>query len=344
MNGAGHVRLGTVSSDQERGAPSFGDLFDDPDSPESPALPAQADPTSVPLASTDVPAALPDELHDDLVTGHDLDHESDEASHLVAGFEHAGDDDTADEPATGYDSVMIAPLSGIDADHPDGAADMRPAGGTASPANSPDAVQVPAAAGVLAAAQATRRGAGESWDGVVDPAVSSAPATRVDTGRLYRSSGAEGPATLDAIPAIDPSYSPAHRVEAVAEPVAAGTTGGLTYTGVAVVVIATTVVVAFVEALLRKEIGVLTGVALLASSVYAALVVRRVDIWAAVVIPPLAFLVATLTAGQITQTRTGHFFIDQGSLLLLVLGRNALWVLGTTLVCLAIVLVRRRRT
>lgn len=315
-----------MSSDQERGAPSFGDLFDDPDSTETPEAPVAETPPApvspVTPAVVDAPAPA-----DDLVTGHDLDHESDEASHLVAGFEH-----TDDDASSGYDSVMIAPLAGILSDHPD-----QPDADAVARERSAGVSVAPAAAAATAAA-----GSGP-WDGVVDPAISSAPAARVDTGRLYRSSGAEGPATLDAIPAIDPDYQPARRVEAVAEPRTSTRGGGLTYTGVAVVVIAVTVVVAFVEALLRKEIGVLTGVALLASSVYAALVVRRADIWGAVVIPPLAFLAATLTAGQLTQTRTGHFFIDQGSLLLLVLGSNALWVLGTTLVCLAIVLVRRRR-
>ena len=339
-----------MSSDQDRGAPSFGDLFDDPDSSDVPDAPALAptptadtgagdhhsEPQTDQVSVARNPQAPPTtiEVSDDLTTGHDLEHESDEASHLVAGFEH-DDSGSDDPPAPGYDSVMIAPLAGVMLENSDAA--------TPPAADRPAPVTVAPAAGVLAAARATQQSTGKSWDGVVDPAISSAPAARVDTGRLYRSSGAEGPATLDAIPAIDPSYTAAQRVEAVADRRTSLRTGGLTYPGVAVVVIATTVVVAFIEALLRKEIGVLTGVALLGSSVYAALVVRRVDIWAAVVMPPLAFLVATLTAGQLTQTRTGHFFIDQGSLLLLVLGRNALWVLGTSLVCLVIVLVRRRR-
>ena len=339
-----------MSSDQDRGAPSFGDLFDDPDSSDVPDAPGLAptptadtgagdhhsEPQTDQVSVARNPQAPPTtiDVSDDLTTGHDLEHESDEASHLVAGFEH-DDSGSDDPPAPGYDSVMIAPLAGVMLENSDAA--------TPPAADRPAPVTVAPAAGVLAASRATQQSTGKSWDGVVDPAISSAPAARVDTGRLYRSSGAEGPATLDAIPAIDPSYTAAQRVEAVADPRTSLRTGGLTYPGVAVVVIATTVVVAFIEALLRKEIGVLTGVALLGSSVYAALVVRRVDIWAAVVMPPLAFLVATLTAGQLTQTRTGHFFIDQGSLLLLVLGRNALWVLGTSLVCLVIVLVRRRR-
>jgi hypothetical protein len=105
-----------------------------------------------------------------------------------------------------------------------------------------------------------------------------------------------------------------------------------------------TVLVAFAEALIRHEIGWLTGLALLVSSVYAAVAVRRTDIWAAVVIPPLAFLVALLTAGQLTILgKSGSLPVREGALLFVSLATNAPWILGTTLVCLVIVLVRRRR-
>ena len=180
----------------------------------------------------------------------------------------------------------------------------------------------------------------------MDPAVSSAPAARVDTGRLYRSAGAEGPATLDAIPAIDPAHSPSRRAEPPEERPAELRSGdrGLTYSGVVVIVVGATVLVALAEALLRKEIGAITGVALLVSSVYSAVVVRRADIWAAVVIPPLAFLVAVLTAGQLTILgKSGGLLVREGALLFVSLATNAPWILGTTLVCLVIVLVRRRR-
>ena len=178
------------------------------------------------------------------------------------------------------------------------------------------------------------------------------PAGRVDTGRLYRSSGAEGPATLDAIPAIDPGRAPAAAVATAdaARPAAKAAKtasvargAGLTYSGVVVVVVAATVVAAFVEALLRHQIGWLTGLALLVSSVYCAVVVRRPDIWAAVVVPPLAFLVASLTAGQLTLDQTGSLLIREGYGLFRNLAVNAPWILGTTLICLAIVLVRRKR-
>jgi hypothetical protein len=301
-----------VSSDHGPGAPSFGDLFEDPDSPLAPAQPAAA-PAPVVAAAGAVtpepvvvtPTAPADEAADR--AAHDLDHESSEASHLVAGFE--SDDDPVVPPARD-EPIEVAPV-----------------------------VAAAAAAGVSVPAS--------PWDGTVDRSVSSAPAGRVDTGRLYRSAGAEGPSTLDAIPAIDPARVPARRVDVVADEkpdAVRSAQRGLTYSGVVVIVIGVTVLVALAEALLRNEIGMLTGIALLVSSVYCAVVVRRADIWAAVVIPPLAFLVALLTAGQLTiRAKTGGLLVREGALLFVSLATNAPWILGTTLVCLVIVLVRRRR-
>lgn len=337
-----------MSSDQGTGAPSFGDLFDDPDAPETPVSPAAvagraAPATDAPAASTPsrpTPAAedgrAPEEPVD-LVSGHDLDHESAEGAHLVAGFEQGSDDEPegTEEPGRSpYDSVMIAPLAAAMAVEGRGTPPVAGGSVTVAPATGAAPLgRTPVPPVTVAPAP---------WDGNVDRAVSSAPAPRVDTGRLYRSSGAEGPATLDAIPAIDPDYSPAQRIEAAVVPAAKGTSG-LTYTGVAVVVVSATVIAGFLEAVLRHEIGAITGLALAASSIYAAVVVRRVDIWAAVVVPPLAFLAAALTAGQLTLDRTGHLLIREGFSLFRALAVNAPWILGTTLVCLAIVLVRRRR-
>jgi hypothetical protein len=299
-----------VSSDHGPGAPSFGDLFEDPDSPLAPAAPVASPDIVVaaPSAGAPEPAVTVSDAAERVA--HDLDHESAEASHLVAGFESADDDGIVVVPPAHDAPVEVAPV-----------------------------VAAAAAAGVSVPAS--------PWDGTVDRSVSSAPAGRVDTGRLYRSAGAEGPATLDAIPAIDPSWPPARRTEVADDEKPAPVRSaqrGLTYSGVVVIVVGVTVLVAIAEALLREEVGVLTGIALLASSVYCALVVRRADIWAAVVIPPLAFLVALLTAGQLTiRGKTGGLLVREGALLFVSLATNAPWILGTTLVCLVIVLVRRRR-
>ena len=314
-----------MSDDQRAAAPSFGDLFDDPETPPAPV--EEPAPVSRSVTVSPPPSAPPAAV---VPVADEVDDESAEASHLVAGFEPSDDDHPHDpddgSPAVDHDSAEADHLvAGFE--HADGAADD-------ADAAAGHAVGARAAAGVSVAAAA--------WDGTVDRSVSSAPAGRVDTGRLYRSAGAEGPATLDAIPAIDPDRVPRRTTEA---PVATRPhrSAGLTYSGVVVVDMAATVLAAFIEAILRHDIGWITGVALLASSVYSALVVRRADIWAAVVVPPLAFLVAALTAGQLTLGKSGGFVIRQGVGLFQTLALNAPWVLGTTLICLVIVLVRRRR-
>jgi hypothetical protein len=315
-----------VSDDQRAAAPSFGDLFDDPESPLAPVAESASPSGSVTVSPP--PSAQPSAP---VTAADDGDHESAEASHLVAGFEATHEVDTDDTDLASHDGDhdsaeavhLVAGFEHADVPAEDDAA---PAAGIAAAAGT--------AAGVSVAAAA--------WDGTVDPSISSAPAGRVDTGRLYRSAGAEGPATLDAIPAIDPDRVAPRPADM---PVAASTYGsvGLTYSGVVVVDMAATVLAAFIEAILRHEIGWITGVALLVSSVYSALVVRRADIWAAVVVPPLAFLVAALTAGQLTLGKSGGFVIRQGVGLFQTLALNAPWVLGTTLICLVVVLVRRRR-
>ena len=296
-----------MSSDQAPGAPSFGDLFDDPDAPVAPVVtPAPADAP----AESAVEAAAP------------------EAPAPAA-------EDTPDpEPAA--DVAFSSPYT-------EGATDLDLAADEPLPEEPPAPSYVaPAAAAAAASAP---------WDGTVDPAASSSPASPVNTGRLYRSAGAEGPATLDAIPAIDPSYVP--RAAAVADPVPSSTVTppavqgggrGLTYSGVAVVVISVTVLVAFADALINDKLGIITGVALAVSSIYAAVTVRRADIWAAVVMPPIAFLVAALTAGQLTLDSSGSLLIREAYMLFRTLAVNAPWILGTTVVCLVIVLVRRARS
>ena len=64
---------------------------------------------------------------------------------------------------------------------------------------------------------------------------------------------------------------------------------------------------------------------------------------AAVVVPPLAFLVATLTAGQLTLGATGSLLEREGFMVFKSLAVNAPWILASVVVALVIVLVRRRR-
>lgn len=121
---------------------------------------------------------------------------------------------------------------------------------------------------------------------------------------------------------------------------------GVRATGVWLVIIGVTVVMGFADALVvgRTQLGWLTGISLLAASVYGALVVRREDAIIAVIAPPLAFFLATITAGQLTLPSTGDFTVREAFMIITTLGANAAWIFGSTIVALVIVLVRRRHS
>ena len=121
---------------------------------------------------------------------------------------------------------------------------------------------------------------------------------------------------------------------------------GVRATGIWLVVIGITVVMGFADALVvgQTQLGWLTGVSLLAASVYGALVVRREDAIIAVIAPPLAFFLATITAGQLTLPPTGDLLVREAFMIVTTLGANAPWIFGSTIVALVIVLVRRRRS
>jgi hypothetical protein len=331
--------LDTVSDELgKRGeAPSFGDLFDEPDSPVG-AEPAAPAPAPAAPAAAPVAAAAATAVHDAADSGAADDDGTDEAD---APQEPVQPEAPADR--TSVDAIpATAALDEPDADPDDDVNAAEPE--FVAPLVDPEIVAAessldagPALAGAAAAA-----------------AVSAKPAPQVQTGRLFRSAGAEGPATLDAIPAIDPEYMSAKEAQRQAEAKAApkekaprtqgAPGGGLTWSGVAVVVVLGTVLVAFADAVINNSLGILTGIALLVTSVYCALLVRPADIWAAVIMPPLGFLAAALTAGQLTLDSAGSLVVREGYMLLKTLAQGAPWIIGTTAVCLVIVLVRRRRT
>ncbi len=109
------------------------------------------------------------------------------------------------------------------------------------------------------------------------------------------------------------------------------------------IVIGVTVVMAFADALVMRQVGLgwLTGVALVVASVYAAFTVRIDDAIIAVVAPPLAFFLATLTAGQLTVSTSGDLLVNEAFMIVTTLGTNALWIFGATIAALIIVLIRR---
>lgn len=117
-------------------------------------------------------------------------------------------------------------------------------------------------------------------------------------------------------------------------------TGGAVY----IIVIGVTVLVGFVNALIAGgDIGWPTGLALLISSVYAALTVRREDDTVAMIIPPIAFFLAAITAGQVFLDSLEGSLINRAAVLFFTLADNWVWIIGSTVAAFAIVFVRRRR-
>ena len=169
---------------------------------------------------------------------------------------------------------------------------------------------------------------------------------------------APAPPTVEPSPAEDVFVdddpvvvAPAH--DATAEAADAAATGrrgahaapGIRASGVWAVVIGVTVVFAFADALAvgRTSLGWLTGLALLCASIYGAIMVRRDDYIIAVIAPPIAFFIATITAGQLTLPAGGDLLVSEALMIVTTLGTNAAWIFGSTLVALAIVLFRRAR-
>lgn len=141
------------------------------------------------------------------------------------------------------------------------------------------------------------------------------------------------------MPAPEPRRR-ARRSIGEARPSSRGASAGVVY----LVVIGLTVIIGFLNALLGGgTLGWPTGLALLIGSIYGALVIRRDVDSAAFIIPPVAFLIATLTAGQVFLDSNEGSLINRAVIVFFTLAENWIWIIGSTLVALVIVLVRRRR-
>ena len=118
-------------------------------------------------------------------------------------------------------------------------------------------------------------------------------------------------------------------------------TGSLTGLGVYAVTIGVTVILAFGETLFfGGEPGVITGIGLLIVSVFAAFAVRTNDAIHAIFAPPIAFFVATLTAGQVGINASG--MTSRAVVVFFLLGGNWIWIVSSTAAALVIVALRRR--
>ena len=145
---------------------------------------------------------------------------------------------------------------------------------------------------------------------------------------------------------------------AVAAPAGAGTTyvggvggrrgahaaPGIRASGVWLVVIGVTVLVAFADVIVVGAVNWITGLALMAASVYGAFMVRMADWPIAVIAPPLAMFLAVVTAGQLTLGPITDLLVNEALMIVITLGNNVLWIFGATVAALVIVLLRRSRS
>lgn len=110
-----------------------------------------------------------------------------------------------------------------------------------------------------------------------------------------------------------------------------------------VVAVATAVVIAaaLVEVLAQETIGSWTGITLVVVAVVASLITRAGDRSLPAMMPPLAFLAAALTAGQLlVPSGKEPLWVREALMLLDVLGANAVWVVAATVLSVTISTVR----
>lgn len=137
-------------------------------------------------------------------------------------------------------------------------------------------------------------------------------------------------------------------VQAAAEPTShaapKSTAPGLTTLWVWVIVVGVTLIMAIADVLVRKQgLGWLTGVGVLAATIYCAVAARRDAMWWPVIAAPISVAIATVTVGQVSVSKTGSFVITQGLNLLDSLGRVAPFTLAAVIAGIVIAVVRRSR-
>ena len=210
-----------------------------------------------------------------------------------------------------------------------------------------------------------------------EPEPVRAPGTSSGTGRLFRSRGAEAESdTLVALSAEEAAHlrtmsaQPESAVAAVSapapivplmEPIVAIPQDeqpeeladmsqrqrhetGLQPSAVYVIVIGVTLVAGLIDSKVSGTgLGWITGMALLISSVYCAVRVRVSEVSVSVIAPPIAFGLTVIMVGQIGQSRAGGMVLAWLNNSFFTLADNWFWVIGTTLACLAIAVVRSRR-
>ena len=101
---------------------------------------------------------------------------------------------------------------------------------------------------------------------------------------------------------------------------------------------------AIADILIRKQgIGWVTGVGLLAATVYCAMASQRASMWWSAVAPPLAIALTIITVGQATLTRSNSLVISEALNLLDSLGRTAPFIVASVIAAVITCFVRRNR-
>ncbi|CAB4911620.1 unannotated protein [freshwater metagenome] len=149
------------------------------------------------------------------------------------------------------------------------------------------------------------------------------------------------------VPALSPNSPFTNTTASAPEssaPVPLATDSGLSTRWVWVIIVGVTVLMAIADILIRKQgIGWVTGVGLLAATVYCAMASQRASMWWSAIAPPLAIAFTILTVGQATLTRSNSLVISETLNLLDSLGRAAPFILASVIAALVTCFVRRSR-
>ena len=88
------------------------------------------------------------------------------------------------------------------------------------------------------------------------------------------------------------------------------------------------------------EPGLLAGIGLLLATLFTSFAVRSSDDIHAIYAPAISYFIMAATVGQINLTDSN--LINRGVTVFFILGNNWIWVIGSTVIALAIVALRRR--
>ncbi|MGB7981627.1 MAG: DUF6542 domain-containing protein [Candidatus Nanopelagicales bacterium] len=100
------------------------------------------------------------------------------------------------------------------------------------------------------------------------------------------------------------------------------------------------IVMALAEASVHERIGLWTGVTLIVVAIIGPLVTRSGDRSLPAMMPPLAFLVAVLIAGQLLLPEASSARSQQVLMLVQTLGPNAAWVVAATILSTGLAAIR----